>query len=979
MATKKSSKNKLQKTEVEAAKPLAEDVLKGFLIVGIGASAGGFQAILELLNNLPDDTGMGFVFVQHLDPKHESRLVDLLSRSCKLPVLSIRSGMKVEPNKVYVLPENRRVEIENGVLQLSARRRTDGQHLPVDSFFQSLAQDQGNCAVGIVLSGSGADGTLGLKEIKAEGGITFAQDETSGFYQMPANAIGAGCVDLILPPAQIAKELVRIARHPALRPKMVARGLHMKDAETELTKIFSMLRALNGVDFSHYKHSTLQRRILRRMVLKKIQSLPEYTNFLRQNPEEVDALFQDLLINVTAFFRDADMYNALRKKVFPRMLKQSGQGAIRIWVPGCSSGEEVYSLAITLFEFLGRNAQSKSIQIFATDISEAVLAKARAGLYPESAMTGVSAERLRRFFRKMDGNYQIAKFIRDCCVFARQNIIEDPPFSKLDLISCRNVLIYLGPVLQKKVMPIFHYALKPSGSLVLGGSETIGLFSELFTLVDKKNKIYTKRENFTPPEPGFLGQPAVAEPVELPQPKPAPELESSWLDLHRLVDRVLLSEYAPGGVVINSNMEVLHFRGKTSAFLEHPSGEATLNITRLIKPDLSVDLRTALSRAMKSDSTIRRDEVPLHQNGKDKLVNIQVIPIRPPNSTERFYVVLFEESPVLDLKFTKEKTKPGARHSRSTEQENARLRGELAATKESLQAIIEEQEATNEELKSANEEIQSSNEELQSTNEELETAKEELQSTNEELTTLNEELQNRNSELSQANNDLSNLLSSVSMPILMLGNDLTIRRFTPLGERFFNLIPSDVGRRISDINPNITISGFDKLVAEVIDTLRIRERDVQDRDGRWYSLRIRPYQTTENKIDGAVVMLVDIDELKRGLEEITEMIDQPLLTLHGDLRVNKANEAFCKSFQLEREAIEGRILYDVDKGAWNIPALKTLIEGVLPEKNRVEDFEIVHSFPKVGKRKLLLSARRFHQESKGTQLILLAIKNIQEA
>jgi two-component system, chemotaxis family, CheB/CheR fusion protein len=979
MAKNNSSRNIPKKTKAVAqpnrkASP-EPDVQKPFLITGIGASAGGFEAFGEILKNLPTDTGMAFVFVQHLDPKHESKLVELLSRTSKLPVVSIQNNMLVEPNKVYVLPQNQRLEIEQGRLKLSARRNTEGQHLPIDGFFQSLAQDQANCAVGVVLSGSNADGTLGLKEIKAEGGITFAQDErTAGFHQMPSSAIAAGCVDFILPPNLIAKELARLAKHPLLRRKVQTSEELMGESEGELAKVFSLLRALHGVDFSHYKHSTLKRRILRRMVLQKTQHLRDYTKYLREHPAEIDALFHDLLINVTAFFRDAQMYEALRKKIFPKILKQNaGEGAIRIWIPGCSSGEEVYSMAISLFEFLGRNAENKSIQIFATDISEHVLAKARAGVYPEAVLREVSPERLRRFFHKVDGGYQISKFVRDCCVFARQNVIEDPPFSKLDMISCRNVLIYLGPVLQKKVMPIFHYALKKTGHLVLGGSETIGLFSDLFTLVDKKNKIYTKRETYARPSIGFTPMTAPHGVVEIPKPKSAREPDGTPPDLQKQVDRLLISQYAPSGVVINSHLEVLQFRGQTSAYIEHSPGEASLSLMKMARPDLLVDLRTAISRAMKTDSNIRREGIELRQNGKIKLLNLQVIPVRGADIDDRFYLVLFEETPGPELKISKEKK---SIQSKREEREGARLRDELSSTKESLQAIIEEQEATNEELKSANEEIQSANEELQSTNEELETAKEELQSTNEELTTLNEELQNRNSEMSQVNNDLNNLLGSVNMPILMLGSDLTIRRFTPPAERIFNLIPTDIGRRISDINPNFVIANFDKRVIEVLDTLRTQEHDVQDSDGRWFSLRIRPYRTTENKIDGAVVLLVDIDELKRGLEEITGMIRQPLLTLHGDLQVNKANDAFLKTFRLGRDEVEGKTIYECDKGAWNIPALKVFLEGVLPEKHRVENYEIKHTFPKVGERALLFSGRRLYHHSKGTQLILLAIQDV---
>jgi len=952
------------------------------VLVGVGASAGGIEACGQLLDNIPADRGLSFVIIQHLDPDHESVLTEILARHSRLKVTTIAaSEEKIEPNHVYVLPPNRSVIMEDSKLKLVPRKRSNGgPPAPIDQFFTSLAAQQGNRAVAVLLSGTGTDGTAGMKQIKAEAGITFAQDDRSASsHGMPASAIAAGVVDFVLPPAGIAKELLHIAAHPQLRKLKRAKAEdELPGTDGELTRIFSLLRALNGVDFSYYKTPTIKRRILRRMVLVRIPSLRDYVVHLQQNPAEVDALFQDLLINVTEFFRDPQAFLALKKKVFPCLIKNAGgQTPIRIWVPGCSTGEEVYSLAIALFEFLGKDTSRKPVQIFGTDIGDVVLNKARAGLYPHSIEQEVSPERLRRFFHKVDGGYQISKSVRDCCVFARQNIIEDPPFSKLDLITCRNVLIYLGPVLQKKIMPIFHYALKKDGHLMLGGSESVGVFGDLFTLVDKRNKIYVKREAQHRHEVAFTPRPADAfEPPRERIPFVPPE-EPASLDLHRQVDRVLLSHFAPAGVLVNDRMEVLQFRGQTGTFLEHPPGEASLNLLRLVKPDLVVDLRTTIARATKLDSLVRKEGVAFHEGGRKREIVIEVIPFRAKPSTERFFLVLFEEMPVAAAA-----AKHGGKLARgpgnAAEREVMRLREDLGATKESLQAIIEEQEATNEELKSANEEIQSSNEELQSTNEELETAKEELQSTNEELTTLNEELQNRNGELSTLNNDLTNVLSSVSIPILMLGNDLTIRRFTPVAERFFNLIPSDIGRRVTDMSPNIEVKNLDRIVADVIETLRVHEQEVQDRDGRWYSLRVRPYRTVDNKIDGAVVMLVDIGDLKRALEELTGVMPQPLLTLSGDLRVTRANEAFYHKFDGSAQAIEGKSIYEAYGGAWNIPAMRAMLEDMLPEKNRVDGHRVEAEFPGVGKRVLSLNARRIQQPSKGTQVILVAIEDVTE-
>lgn len=972
MATKPKA-NAPQRATVPAGRRKATG---DFMVVGIGASAGGIDALQDLFKQIPADTGMGFVVLLHLDPKHESSLPQIISRCTPMPVKTIGNKEPVLPNHVYVLPPNREVTIQKRILSLATRKKSDGQYLVIDHFFSSLAEDLGNGAVAVILSGNGTDGTLGAKQVKSEGGVTFAQDDkTASFHGMPMSAVHGGAIDFILPPEQIARELVRISSHAGLRRRGAAPDPSLTIAEAELAKVFSLLRALHGVDFSYYKHSTLRRRITRRMILRKVDTLREYVAFLQQNPNEVDGLFQDLLINVTAFFRDPLAFQALRKKVFPRLLKnQQGNSPIRIWVPGCSTGEEVYSLAIALFEFLGKDAHSKPVQIFGTDVSEAVLAKARAGIYPESIASHIPADRLRRYFHKTDSGYQIAKFVRDCCVFARQNVVEDPPFSKIDLISCRNVLIYLGPLLQKKVMPIFHYALKKHGVMILGGSETIGVFSDLFTLTDKKNKIYFRRDGHTRPDVAFVPTRTAPTLEDVPPPKPALPEDLGTLDLQKHVDRIVLAQYAPAGVVINSSMEVLQFRGQTSPYLEHSPGEASLNLMKMVRQELLVDLRTAISRVMKMDTVIRKDSISFHTHGKHRAVNLEVIPFRSGPSNERFFIILFEDVPVSERPVAKTSKKTGGARSVEAEREMSRMREELSSTKESLQAIIEEQEATNEELKSANEEIQSSNEELQSTNEELETAKEELQSTNEELTTLNEELQNRNTELSQLNNDLSNLLSSVSMPILMLGNDLTIRRFTPLAERFFNLIPSDVGRRITDINPNVLIPSLEKLVSEVIETLRIQEQEVQDREGRWYSLRIRPYRTTENKIDGAVVMLVDIDEMKRALEEFTSVIRQPVLTLSGDLIVTRANPAFFAAFNCGPENTQGLSVYELCNRAFNVPAMRSLLEGVLPEKGRIDQFRVDAALQGLGHRALDVSARRFYHPSKGTQVTLLAFE-----
>lgn len=964
----------------------------GFTIVGIGASAGGYEAFTQLLATLPKDSGMAFVLIQHLDPTHESKLTELLTRSTSLPLTEARNGMSAQPDHIYVMPPNVDMRLAGGKLVFQPRKG-HAPHMPVDVFFRSLAEQQQNRAIGIVLSGTGTDGTLGLQAIKGEGGIAFAQDEkTAKYFGMPGSAVNAGVVDLVLSPGEMSRELARMARHPYTgrdwKPK--ATPAHEEPSETEklfrekdgdLNGLFALLRARTNVDFSLYKHSTLKRRIMRRMLLHKIDSLPRYLNHLRTNLADVDMLFNDLLINVTEFFRDPAVFQALKRRIFPRVIRNRPSDApVRIWVCGCSTGEEAYSLAISLVEFFESARVNANVQIFATDISESSLEKARTGMYPENISLDVSAERLRRFFVKSNGGYQVSKAIRDMCVFARQNIIVDPPFSNLDLISCRNVLIYLGQPLQKKIMPAFHYALKPDGFLLLGCSEAIGAAADLFTLYDKKNKIYSKKTAAY-----RAGFPMVyqKDAVKSDYPRPDSALikpENKIPDLQQHVDRMILAKWCPAAVVVNSQMDVLLFRGRTGPFLEHAAGSASLNLIKMARENLALDLRTTISKAIKQDAPVRHDNVSLRQDHNIQPVSIEVVPFQLTPSSERFYLILFFEQSTAFSQLPA-LLAPGAPSKARARQDGERrvithLRAELASTKESLQAIIEEQEATNEELKSANEEIQSSNEELQSTNEELETAKEELQSTNEELTTLNEELQTRNTELSQLNNDLTNLLSSVNVAIIMLGEDLTIRRFTPTAERIFNLIPSDVGRRLSDLNRSIIVPDLDESIRKVVDNLTNVDREVQDRGGHWFSLRIRPYRTRENKIDGAVLLLVDINEHKRAIEFFMSAVKQPLIALQTDMRVKSANAPFYEMFQVVPEETEGRYIQELGNGQWMSPRLRTLLEEVTNKMQPIDDFIVETQFPNIGWRKMSLDARIFPEDEQNPRLIILSFRDV---
>jgi two-component system, chemotaxis family, CheB/CheR fusion protein len=837
-----------------------------FPIVGIGASAGGLEATTELLKNLPANPDMAFVVMQHLDPSHESALPALLARVTPMKVHEAKNNLRIEPNCVYVIPPNKSMRIAERRLKITPRKMDKEAHMSIDHFLESLANEESDRAIGVILSGNGSDGTRGLLAIKSAGGVTFAQNEkTAKYTSMPINAVAAGCVDFVLSPSDIAKEMVSIAGRPPGAPvPLVPSTSPSRGEERAFEEIIAIIRQRIGVDFAQYKRPTLDRRIRRRIGLHKLDAFHAYVDYLRNHPAEVQELFNDILIHVTGFFRDAPVFNILKKKIFPKLLKSRPQDEpIRIWAPGCSSGEEVYSLAIAMVEYLETQKRNHSVQVFGTDINVRALDRARAGFYPVGIAADVSADRLRRFFSKQDNGYRINKSIREMCIFARQNVVIDPPFSSIDLISCRNLLIYLGQLLQRKVFPVFHYALKSTGYLLLGTSETIGSSADLFMIADKKCKVYTKKANVRRPTITFE-HPRNPEAAKLiPAGAQNTTTTPGQSEIQRQADRLVLTHFSPAGVVVNRALEVLYFRGKTGVFLEHAHGESSLNLLKMTRERLTFDLRALINKAVKQNARVRQENIRARLNDHQSYINVDVLPFRVPPAQERYYLVTFEHMP--ESVSSKDAAQ---RRQRSTgkaeETELVKLREELAGTRESLQAIIEEQEATNEELRSANEEIMSSNEELQSTNEELETAKEELQSTNEELTTLNDELENRNNELESLNNDLHNLLASVNIPVVMVGPDLRIRRFTNVAEKLLNLIPGDVGRPITDIKMKIDLPNLSKLIGEVIDSLQTKELEVKSDDNHWWSVRIRPYKTTDNKIDGAVLAFLNIDNLKNA-------------------------------------------------------------------------------------------------------------------
>jgi two-component system CheB/CheR fusion protein len=864
-----------------------------FPIVGIGASAGGLEAFTQLLRALPTDTGMAFVFIQHLAPTRDTVLTDLLSRATRMPTSQVEDATRVQPDHVYVIPPNHSMTISDGFLHLGPRDIAPGRHLPIDAFFASLADDQGARAIGVILSGTGADGAVGLRAIKSAGGVTFAQDEHSAQHDgMPRSAVAAGAVDIVLPPGGIGTELARIARHPYVESSAVVKGeAPPGDADDNLSLIFAVLRSATGTDFQDYKTATVRRRVARRMLLHRIETLDRYARYLRQHPAEVHALHADLFITVTRFFRDPESFSALTQTAFPRIMKDRPPGTpIRVWTPGCATGEEAYSILMVLKEFLDEaNVGDVPIQMFATDANGTSVERARVGLYPESIALDVSAERLRRFFIKADGQYQVRKSLRDMVVFAKHDIVTDPPFSRLDLLTCRNVLIYLGPVLQRRVLPVFHYALNAVGCLLLGSAETPAMVADLFVPVDKKHRIYARRPGLSRAALGWTMRDQAPDRAKTTTSATAePILAGRDPEVDREADRVLLAQYAPAGVIVNEHLDVLHVRGRVSPYLEVPAGAASFNLLKMLREGLLVDVRAAIKRARTTGAPVRKDGAQVRRDGHLVRVNVAVIPLHastPRGAATSPLLVLFEDS-VSD--------RPTSRKEKHSDRAATALQAELASTKEYLQAIINEREAVNEELTTSSEELQSANEELQSTNEELEASKEELQSLNEELTTVNDELQARNAELGRLNSDLTNVLSSVTIPIVIVGSDLRIRRFSGMAERVLNLVASDIGRSILAIRPRITLTELESVLLRVIETLTPWEQDVQDQDGHWYSVRVLPYRSIDNMIDGAVVAFIDVDDRRRleaavrsrsdELERVNHVKDEFLAVLSHELR-----------------------------------------------------------------------------------------------
>ena len=871
----------------EAAEPQVDSspaVKKDFPIVGIGASAGGLAAFEAFFSGMPKDAspGMAFVLVQHLAPDHKSILTDLIRRYTSMQVFEVEDGMEVKANCAYIIPPNYDMAFLNGCLQLLQPSAPRGQRMPIDFFFRSLAQDQHERAICIVLSGTGSDGTQGVRAIKGEGGMVMVQTPASTEYDgMPRNALATGLVDYELPPAEMAAELMAYVSQAFRKPLKAAERVEIK-SENSLKKIYVLLRSQTGHDFSQYKSSTIHRRIERRLAVHQIKSLEQYARFLQQNSAELDALFHDLLIGVTSFFRDAEAFKELEEKVIPALFTGKTEiSSIRIWSAGCSTGEEAYSIAILMRENMEKQKHNYKVQIFATDIDSQAIAAARTGLFPASITSDISPERLARFFTtEPDGNfYRIHKNIRDMVVFSEQDLVKDPPFSKLSLISCRNLLIYMGSDLQKKLIPLFHYALNPGGFLFLGTSETVGEFTDIFTPLNRKLKLYQRKQELPYRQGGHAERfhPSLNISDRFAQNKPGKPVTNQKLPLRELTEGALIQQFAPSAALVKGDGEILYIHGRTGMFLEPPAGEAGVNnILKMARPGLQSELATLLHKAATSGERVYQSGLKVKTNGDYTAVDLTVAPVAPESSTTvepPLFLVILKETPPQGSAPVPSEGRPPSNVNTSAESAGhpasdfslAVLKQELQAKEEYLKTANEELETSNEELKSSNEEMQSVNEELQSTNEELETSKEELQSVNEELATVNVELQNKVTELARANNDMNNLLAGTGIATIFVDHQLRILRFTPTANAIINLIQSDLGRPVGHILTNLM--GYNRLIEdtrEVLMTLIPKELEVQTNDNRQYTLRIQPYRTLENVIEGAVLTFVDVTEIKRG-------------------------------------------------------------------------------------------------------------------
>ncbi len=947
------------------------------LIVGIGASAGGLESLRKFFRQVPPESGIAYVVVVHLLPDHKSLMPELLQRDTRIPVVQITDLMPLERNRVHIIPPDHRVTLHDGRFRLTRAER----EIPlaqIDLFFTSLAETHGESAVGVVLSGAGSDGAQGIRVIKEHLGIAIAESpETARYSSMPEASISTGLIDRILPAEDIPAYLVELSASQRIPVDLPPED---QSADLALHRIFFALRSKTGHDFSGYKRNTIQRRIERRMFLHHIGNLTRYAEFLQSNAAEAEGLFKDLLIGVTRFFRDPESFALLKSEILPAILEDKPESAtVRVWVPGVATGEEAYSIAILLMELREELKKSFKIQIFATDIDSGAIECARLGRYPAGITEDVNPERLHRFFEKEGDLYRIRRAVRESIIFAEQNVIKDPPFTRLDLLSCRNLLIYLNTDLQHRLLPLFHYSLRPHGFLMLGASESIGDHGPFFDTIDAKWRIFRVREGTGAPGPVFDHTlPAAPSPRSLLGPERRDDTS-----LHRLTSRILLERFAPPAVIIDPQGHVLFVHGSTGRFLEPAPGRENTSILDMARPGLRLHLPPLIREATLRGEEVTRHGIEVKINGGETTVDVSIRPVKGKDPKAALFMITFEEVPAEVPPATEHGSRP------ATAQDVEILEAELRHARENLQTAVEELEASNEELRSINEEYQSTNEELKSTNEELETSREELQSVNEELATINREMEEKMEELTRSNKEVTSFLNSLGVPTVFVDTELRLRRFTTQARELINVIESDLGRPLSDITYRLEDKELVTDARRVLDSMVYQEKEVRTTDGHWYLRRIIPYRAADDKVVGVVINFVDIHELKeksialdetrRKLEYTDLMVQtlrQALVLLDENLNIESVNRPFFLLVRAKKEDVIGKSIFDVGKGQIDAPEFRQMVERLQSPSEHTDMIELEMDFPSLGRKRVIVYARRLFIGEKNQVRFLLEIDPI---
>jgi two-component system CheB/CheR fusion protein len=957
---------------------------KSFPIIGIGGSAGSFKALERFFKHLPVDSGMAFIIVMHLDPNHSVSVAELLQKYTGMPVLQAEDNMEIEEDHVYVIPPNRDLGIHNGKLLLFNLTKFNGHQMPIDYFLQSLAEDQWNNAVAIILSGMGTDGETGVKMIKEKLGMAMAQEPDDAEYNsMPKSAINSGMVDYILPPEEMPAKMIKYLNHPILTDDNREQAIIESKNSNAIQKILMLLRSHTGHDFTLYKKNTITRRIDRRIAYNQLPDYVSYVNFLRENPQEIDVLFNELLIGVTKFFRDHTAFESLKEKLGILLSQKNEEDPIRIWVAGCSTGEEAYSIAILVIEYLGtlKLKRLPKAQIFATDLDSAAIDHARTGVYYDNIVADVSAERLERFFVKRNNSYSVKKELREMIVFAQHNLIKDAPFTRLDLLCCRNVMIYLTTELQKKILPVFHYSLSLHGILFMGPSETVGAFADFFNTLDGKWKLFERK-------PGIS---TVGKMIDFPFNISNHGLRNSKIDLpakqgtktalFETFSKILLEQYTPASVLIDEKGDILYINGKTGKFLEVISGEALMNIHRMAREELKYLLGNAIHQVFINKVPIEISNIKLKEENKIRIVNFKVTYLEE-TPLQGLALIIFEDRGLLK----KGNRKSPKANLPATEGMVEELEKELIYTKQQLHSTIEQMETSLEELKSTNEELQSTNEELQSTNEESLTTKEEMQSLNEELMTINMQYQVKGEELTQLNNDMKNLLDSTETATIFLDNSLNILRFTPQVKKLFNVIPGDIGRSITHVVSNFDYPAVENDIMDVVESLKGKELEIKTRKDEWYNLRIMPYRTLDNFINGAVLTFNKITPVKamenklvvlqKYAEASLELLKEPALLLDKDMVIQSANQAFLDYFKLMKYELAGQSILELVHNKWQTNKLDDLLEKSMLQSHTLT---LQHDFPVIGIKNLFIKSHPSIDQETGSAFIILITINERNA